>query len=128
VMDTPVERDITPGRGAAPAQIGMAARPALIESDERARLIKEMEVAAKGVDGAAALAALWGTTFDKAKRKLVGPEELERIKHLAEETARDAQVAAGRAAESPATNTAAPLPADAADFVADMDAAGGNHG
>ena len=77
VQDIPTADD----RPKTPAEIGAAARPAVVESEDRDALIKRLE--AKAAEGAEALASEWGTALKKEQRKLVGPQEIERIKALA---------------------------------------------
>lgn len=78
VDDRPM-RDITPPRTA--AAFGEAARPVVVDTAERSKLIERLEktMREKGFD---ALSQEWGQSLTKEQRKLVGPEEIGRIKAI----------------------------------------------
>jgi hypothetical protein len=107
------EKDITP-RNATPAQIGQAAARVDTGSEEnealRGKLIKDLEETAK-VDGPAGLGVHWKEVLTKDQRTLVGAEELNRIKGVAEDA-----VKAAKATQADAVDPA---------FVSDMEQNGG---
>lgn len=81
VMDTPLERDITPRRPTRPAEIAAQAQPQAERTDAHEQLIHDLEAIARE-HGEEALAKAWqGLT--RPERVAIGAEELERLKGVA---------------------------------------------
>lgn len=83
-------RDIDPintGQPNTPAAIGSAARPPIIDTEERKTLVARLQstMRERGLD---ALSHEWGNVLSKDQRKLVGPEEITRIKAIEPDAAK----------------------------------------
>lgn len=82
--DRILEKDITPVRQSA-TEVASRARPAPVESEERKNLVADLELVAQE-EGIDAYAAVW-QKLTPAQRKMIGGDEHERIKALAQKAA-----------------------------------------